>query len=174
MRCPIYIYTRICMYVCKSTCQSQNYCTTDGRSVSQYVVVLSPLWDLLPDITSCLKVAVLSLALWGTLSDERTGLHLWTDITSCVQVAVVSVGRHLWREDLSAVCNATTQWSESRSRTILSHLRLPQPGGPSPRIYIPQEEDGPAIPSDTFRRLLWLAGLKWRYSNPPPYGNVYM
>jgi hypothetical protein len=57
----------------------------------------------------CLKVAVLFL--WGTLSDKR-------------------------------VCSAITQWSKSRrtcNRTLLSHLRLPQPR-PGSRIYIPQEQ----------------------------------
>jgi hypothetical protein len=50
------------------------------------------------------------------------------------------------------------------------HLRLPQPGGPGPCIYIPQEQGGPVIPPGTgfpFRRLLQLAGLRRRYSNPP-------
>jgi hypothetical protein len=28
---------------------------------------------------------------------------------------------------------------------LLSHLRLPQPGGPGPRIYIPQEQGGPVM-----------------------------
>jgi hypothetical protein len=45
------------------------------------------------------------------------------------------------------------------------------PGGPGPRIYIPQEQRGPVIPPGTgfpCRRLLRLAGLLWRYSNPPP------
>jgi hypothetical protein len=32
---------------------------------------------------------------------------------------------------------------------LLSHLRLPQPGGPGPCIYIPQEQIGPVIPSGT-------------------------
>jgi hypothetical protein len=44
-------------------------------------------------------------------------------------------------------------------------LRLPQPGGPGPRIYIPQEQAGPDVPPGTgfsFRRLLRLAGLQWR------------
>jgi hypothetical protein len=54
-----------------------SYFTTDGRSVSQsvsqYVLVSSPLWDLRPNITSCTRVAVLSL--WSALSDERTGLQ---------------------------------------------------------------------------------------------------
>jgi hypothetical protein len=30
-----------------------------------------------------------------------------------------------------------------------SHLRLPQPGGPGPCIYIPQEQGGPVIPPGT-------------------------
>jgi hypothetical protein len=52
-------------------------------------------------------------------------------------------------------------------------LRLPQPGGPGPRTYTPQEQGGPVITPGTefpFRRLLRLAGLRWRYSNPPPHG----
>jgi hypothetical protein len=39
-------------------------------------------------------------------------------------------------------------------------LRLPQPGGPGSRIYIPQEQGGPVIPPGTgfpFCRLLRLA-----------------
>jgi hypothetical protein len=46
----------------------------DWRSVSQYVLVSSSLWNLWPDIIFCLKVAVLSL--WGVLSDERSVLSL--------------------------------------------------------------------------------------------------
>jgi hypothetical protein len=34
--------------------------------------------------------------------------------------------------------------------TLLSHLRLPQPGGPGSRIYIPQEQVGPVIPQGTW------------------------
>jgi hypothetical protein len=49
------------------------YFTTDGRSISQYVIVSSPLWDLWPDITSCPKVVFFSP--WGALSDDRTGLQ---------------------------------------------------------------------------------------------------
>jgi hypothetical protein len=53
----------------------------------------------------------------------------------------------------------------------VSVSRLPQPGGSGPRIYIPQEQGGPVIPPVTgfpFRRILRHAGLRWRYSNPPP------
>jgi hypothetical protein len=55
----------------------------------------------------------------------------------------------------------------------VSHSRLPQPGGPGPRVYIPQKQGGPVIPPGTgfpFHRLLRLAGLRWRYSTPPLRG----
>jgi hypothetical protein len=54
-----------------------------------------------------------------------------------------------------------------------SDSRLHLPGGPGPCIYIPQEQDDPVIPPGTgfpFRCLLRLAGLRWRYWNPPPHG----
>jgi hypothetical protein len=57
----------------------------------------------------CLKVRVLFL--WGALSDERTGL----------QIAVQSLRGSSLTEPVAS----------------LSHLRLPQPGGPGSRIYIP-------------------------------------
>jgi hypothetical protein len=61
----------------------------------------------------------------------------------------------------------------SESRGTRDQILLPQPGGPGPRIYIPQEQGGPVIPPGTgfpFRRILRLTGLRWRYSNPPPRG----
>jgi hypothetical protein len=87
---------------------------------------------------------------------------------------IVSVGRPLWGEDGSAICSVITQWSESRrtrNHTSLSYLRLSHPGGPGSPIYIPQEQSGPVIhPGIGFslRRLLRFAGLRCRYSNPPP------
>jgi hypothetical protein len=62
---------------------------------------------------------------------------------------------------------------DSRPHFTVSHSRLAVPGGPSPRIYIPQEQDDPVIPPGTgfpFRRLLRLSGILWRYWNPPPHG----
>jgi hypothetical protein len=62
---------------------------------------------------------------------------------------LVSVGCPLWQEDESAICSVITQWSKllrTRNHTLLSHLRLPQPGGPGSHIYIPQEQGGPVIP----------------------------
>jgi hypothetical protein len=47
----------------------------------------------------------------------------------------------------------------------VSDSRLPQPGGPGLRIYIPQKQGGPVIPPGTgfpFRRLLRIAGLLWK------------
>jgi hypothetical protein len=55
----------------------------------------------------------------------------------------------------------------------VSDSRLPQPGGPGPRIYITQEQGGPVVSLGIgflFRGLLRLAGLRWRYSNLPSHG----
>jgi hypothetical protein len=65
----------------------------------------------------------------------------------------------------------------SESRGTVSDSRLSQPGGPGPRIYISQEQGGPVIPPGigfSFRQLLQLAGLRWRYSISPPHGNLYV
>jgi hypothetical protein len=79
---------------------------------------------------------------------------------------------------------------------LLPHMRLLQPGGPGPHIYIPQEQGGTVIWSPQprgpgphiyipqeqgdpvtsqgnglpFHCLLRLTELWWRYSNPPPQG----
>jgi hypothetical protein len=61
---------------------------------------------------------------------------------------------------------------DSLPHFTVSDWRLPQPVGPGPRIYNPQEPGGPVIPPGTgfpFRRLLCLVGLRWRYSTPPPH-----
>jgi hypothetical protein len=79
---------------------------------------------------------------------------------------------------VSVICSATTHWLELRrthNRILLSHshLMVPQPGGPCPCTYIPEEQGGTVIPPDTgfpFRRLIRLAGLRRKYSNPPPHG----
>jgi hypothetical protein len=91
---------------------NKSYFTTDSvsQSMSWY---RAPLWDLRPDIISCRTVAVWNLR---------------------------SIGRPLWREDGSTICSVIKKWSESlgtRNHTLLSHLRLPQPGGPGSRIYPP-------------------------------------
>jgi hypothetical protein len=58
---------------------------------------------------------------------------------------------------------------DSRPHYTVSGLRLPQPGGPGPCIYILQEQVGLVIPPGTgfpFRHLLRLAGIWWRCLNP--------
>jgi hypothetical protein len=75
---------------------------------------------------------------------------------------------------LLGLARAATLWFKSR-RTH-NHMRLPQPGGTGPRIYIPQGQGGPVIrPGKGFRyrRLLGLAGLRWGYSNPPSHGVMF-
>jgi hypothetical protein len=64
------------------------------------------------------------------------------------------------------ITRTVTLGSKSRrthDHILLSHLRLPQPGGPGSRIYIPQEQGDPVIPPGTgfpFCRLLRLAGTE--------------
>jgi hypothetical protein len=78
---------------------------------------------------------------------------------------------------LLVLASAVPLGSESRGTEdhilLFQFLRLPQPGGPGPRIYIPQQQGGPDIPPGNgfpFPRLLWLAGLRWKYSIQPPHG----
>jgi hypothetical protein len=69
------------------------------------------------------------------------------------------------------------QVPQNSDHILLSHLRLPQPGGPGPHIHIPQEQGAPVIPLGTgfpFCHLLRLTGLQWRYSNPPLNGSQHM
>jgi hypothetical protein len=46
---------------------------------------------------------------------------------------LISVRHPLWREHGPAICSVITQWSQSRRA----------------RIYIPQEQGGPVIPTGT-------------------------
>jgi hypothetical protein len=55
------------------------------------------------------------------------------------------------------------------NHTLQSRLRLPQPGGPGSRTYIPQELGCPDVSAGTAfpsHRLLRLAGLRRRFSDP--------
>jgi hypothetical protein len=89
----------------------------------------------------------------------------------------------LWRENWSAVynyCWSSPEHSFSGASpagliTIFYSLRFETPPirSPGPRNFIPKEQGGPVILPGTglpFRRFLLLAGLRWRYSNPPPRG----
>jgi hypothetical protein len=68
--------------------------------------------------------------------------------------------RPLWRENRSVIyctiasgpCQSNHTWAEVpqiSDHILLSHRRLPQPGGPGSRIYVPQEQGSPVIPPGT-------------------------
>jgi hypothetical protein len=60
-----------------TTCQSQSHFTADSQSVSQYVLVSSPLCGRLTRycfLFKSLGKEFVVLSLWGALSDERPGL----------------------------------------------------------------------------------------------------
>jgi hypothetical protein len=88
-------------------------------------------------------------------------------------ISSLTRGRVYRLQLLLVLASAVILGSESRGTRVhilLSDSRLPQPGGPGPRIYIPQEQGSSVIPPGTgflFRRLLRLVGPRWRYSNPP-------
>jgi hypothetical protein len=136
-----------------SQSQSQSYGTTDGQSAS-LSCCQAPIWGLRPDFYYCQTVA--GLLMWGALSDERMGLPFTIAAGPC-------------QSSHSRVRVPGDSWSYF----TVSDSRLPQPGGPGPRIFIPKEQGGPVLPPGIcfpFRRLLRLAGLRWSYSNPPPRG----
>jgi hypothetical protein len=94
--------------------------------------------------------------IWDPKQIFVTVRHLW----------VCDVGHPLWQVDGNS---HSLVWvpRESWPYFTVSDSRLPQPGGPGPHIYIPQERGGPVIPPGTgfpFHHLLRLTGLWWRYS----------
>jgi hypothetical protein len=137
----------------KPESQSQNYVTTDGQSASLSWCQASS-WGPKPDSCYCQTVA--GLLMWGDLSDERKGLSF--------TIAAGPRQRNHYRVRVPR---------DTWPYFTVSDSILPQRGGSSPRIYIPQEQGGAVIPPGTvfpFRRLLRLAGQRWRYSTPPPHG----
>jgi hypothetical protein len=129
----------------------QSYVTTNGHSAS-LSWCQAPIWGPRPEFYYCQTVA--GLLLWGAHYDEGTGLSFTT----------VAGPRQCSHSLVRVLRNSWPYFSVLDSR-------LPQTGGPGPRIYIPQEQGGTVIPPGIvfpFRHLLRLAGLRWRYSNPPP------
>jgi hypothetical protein len=82
--------------------------------------------DPRPDFCCCQTVA--GLLMWGALPDERTGrsFTIALDPLHC-SYSWVRVLQDSWRY------------------FTVSDSTVPQPGGPVPFIYIPQEQDGPII-----------------------------
>jgi hypothetical protein len=66
--------------------------------------------------------------MWGALSDERMGQPFTI-------AAGPSQSNHSW----------VRVPRDSYPYVTVSDSRLPQPGGPGPRIYVPQEQGGPVI-----------------------------
>jgi hypothetical protein len=95
--------------------QSQSYITTDGQTASLSSCEAT-IWGLRPDFYYCLTVACLFM--WGAVSDERTGLPFTS----------VSGPRQRSR---SWVRLSQDSWPYF----TVSDSRLPQPGGPGPRIF---------------------------------------
>jgi hypothetical protein len=132
-----------------------------------------------PDFSTLISSESRLLYNWRLLSKAWRRAHSGTCdhvLLLSESCCLVSMGRPVWREDGSTICSAITQWSESRrthNHTLLSSLRLLQPGGPGSRIHIRQEHYGPVIPPGTgfpLRRLLQLGGIRRRYSNQLPHG----
>jgi hypothetical protein len=77
----------------------------------------------------------------------------------------------VWVHNVSSQLFERSQLMDSWPYFTLPDSRLPQPGGPETRIYIPQEQGVPVITPGTgfpFRRLLRRATVG--YSNTPPGG----
>jgi hypothetical protein len=115
--------------VTSSSSQSQSYITTDGQSVS-LSWNKAPVWGLRPDFYYCQTVA--GLLMRGALSEERAGLSF----------TIVVGPRQRSHSEILVSLNSCPYFTVSDSR-------LPQPGGPGPHIYIPQEQGGPVIPPGT-------------------------
>jgi hypothetical protein len=74
---------------------------------------------------------------------------------------------------MPVICSAISHWLESRrihNHILLSHLRLPQPGGPGPHIYIPQEQSGPCGGGLEYLCLSPASYKRRRKANPVPRG----
>jgi hypothetical protein len=85
--------------------------------------------------------------IWSPWPDFCFLFHTW---------GFIAVGRHLWWEDgfvvyctiASGLCQSNhsgVQVPQISGLILLSHVRLPQPGGPGPHIFIPQEQGGSVI-----------------------------
>jgi hypothetical protein len=129
----------------------------DRRSFGQSVLVSGSHLESMTSIFFYLTIA--GFFMWDTLSDERTRLQFTCTVAS-------------------GPCQSSHSWVEvpqnSRPYFTVSSETSPTWRARSPYLYPP----GTGWPSYTpghwvpFCRLLQLAGMRWRYSNPPPHGEV--
>jgi hypothetical protein len=142
--------------ICTSITQSQSQITTDSQSASLGVRHPSGTRD---QFFLLLEIFFRQLSVCYFVAPSLTRGRVCNLLLLLVLASAVPLGSESQR---------------TQDHILLSQfLRLPQPGEPGPRIYIPQEQGGPVIPPGTgfpFRRLLRLAGLRQRYSIPPPHG----
>jgi hypothetical protein len=138
---------------------SQSYLTTDGQSASLSWCQVN--FRARDQFFFLLEIFCRQLQVCYFVAPSLTRGR----VCNLLLLLVLAIAVPLWCESLG-----------TQDHILLSQfLRLPQPGDPGPRIYIPQEQGDPVIPTDTgfpFRRLLRLARLRRRYSNPPPHVNV--
>jgi hypothetical protein len=91
----------------------------------------------------------------------------------------LSRGRVCSLQLLLGLASAVFLGSECRGANghiLLFKFENAQPQEPGYCIHIPEEYGGPIVSPGTrlpFCRLLWLAGLPWKYSNPPAHGEVF-
>jgi hypothetical protein len=138
----------------RSKSKSKSNLRYDRRSVGHSVLMSSPNFGL--DTRFLLLSDTWRFVDMGRPFHKRTGL-------SFANAAGPRQRSH------SRVCVPRESWPSF----IVSDLRLHQPGGPGPRIHIYQEQGCPITLPGTgfhFHRLLRHAGLRCRYSDPPPYG----
>jgi hypothetical protein len=133
------------------TSQSQRYVTTDGQSAS-----LS--WCQVPSWTQD--------QIFVTV---RPLLVCWCG-APCLKRGRVCRLQFCWSSPAQSYSGPSTVGSWPYFTVLDS--KIPPPAGTRHRIYIPQEQGGPLISPGTgfsFHRLLRLAGLRWRCSNPPTH-----
>jgi hypothetical protein len=132
---------------------------TTSQSVSQSVSfgVKHPTWA---KDQIFISQTVAGLLMWGALSDKKTGLSL----TVVADPRQRSHSRIRFPRDLWPYFTV----SDSRAPNLEGQVPIfVSPRNRVTRLY-PHPDTG--FP---FRRLLRLAGLRWRYSNPTPHGESH-
>jgi hypothetical protein len=117
----------------------------DLRSVGQSLLVSDSHLELMTRF-SFFCVTFVGFLMSDALSDERMGLvKLLQGLAGAITLGTKSRRTHI--------------------HILLSHLRLPQPGGPGHRIYIPHEQSAQLYP-----RALSSLSVAWSYSDSPRHG----
>jgi hypothetical protein len=143
LQCRGNLFTELLPIDARRVHKSSRHGTTDGRSAS-LSWYQAPIWGPRPGFYYCQTVS--GLLIRGAFSDERTDLCFTT-----------AAGHRQRSQPEVRVPRDSWQYF------TVSDSRLPQPGRPGPRIYIPHEQGCPITLSCTgllFRRLLRLAGLR--------------